>query len=80
MEVFFSFKSLNNRKKVTESFFQLLRYIATLSSHMMQKFPETIFSLSLVTSHGYNNILISMKKDAGHISVNTVRATFLLHK
>ena len=27
-----------------------------------------------------NNILISMKKDAEHISVNTVRATFLLHK
>ena len=46
----------------------------------MQKVPGTIFSLSLVTSHGYNNILISMKKDAGHISVNTVRATFLLHK
>ena len=28
----------------------------------------------------YNNILISMKKDAEDISVNTVRTTFLLHK
>ena len=38
---------------------------------MMHKFPGTIFSV---------NILISMKKDAEHISVNTVRTTFLLHK
>ena len=28
----------------------------------------------------YSNIFISMKKDAEHISVNTVRATFPLHK
>ena len=31
-------------------------------------------------SFDYNNILIYMKKDAEHISVNTMRATFLLHK
>ena len=41
----------------------------------MYKFHGTIFSLSVPIEFLSNNILISMKKDAEHISVNTARAT-----
>ena len=50
----------------------------------MHKFPGTTFDYIGTTFEqnffDCNNILISMKKDLEHISVNTVRATFLLHK
>ena len=47
---------------------------------MMIKFSGTTFSLSVpMNFFDYNNILISMKKGIEHISVNTVRAIFLLH-
>ena len=55
-----------------------------LSFHVMHKFPGTTFDYIGTTFEqnffDCNNILISMKKDLEHISVNTVRATFLLHK
>ena len=44
MEFFLSSKSFKGRKKVTESFFSCH---ASLSFHMMYKFPATIFSLSV---------------------------------
>ena len=46
MESFLSFRSFKSRKKVTESFFS---DHASLSFHMMHKFPGTIFSLSVST-------------------------------
>ena len=77
-EFYLSFKSFKSRKKMTKSFSS---GHALLSFHMMQKFPGTTFSLPVPTDFFlYNIILISMKKDVEHISVNTVRATFLLHK
>ena len=70
MEFFLSFKSFQSRKKVTESFFS---GHASLFFHKMHKLPGTIFSLSVATAFFYyNNILISMKKDPEHISVNTL--------
>ena len=42
MDIFLSFKSFKNHEKVSESFFSAQ---ATLSFHMMHKFPGTIFSL-----------------------------------
>ena len=81
LEFFLSFKSFKSRKKVTESFFSGQ---ASLSFHMMHKFPGTTFDYIGATFEehffDYNNILIPMKKDVEHISVNTVRAIFLLHK
>ena len=44
MEFSLSFKSFKRRKKVSESF---LSGHASLSFHMMHKFPGTIFSLSV---------------------------------
>ena len=46
MEFSLSFKSFKSRKKVTDSFFS---GHASLSFHMMHKFPRTIFSLSVPT-------------------------------
>ena len=46
LEFFLSFKSFKSRKKVTESFFS---GHASLSFHMMHKFPGTTFSLSVPT-------------------------------
>ena len=46
MEFFLSFRSFKSREKVTEFFFS---NHALLSFHMMQKFHETIFSLSVST-------------------------------
>ena len=82
MEFFLSFRSFKSGKKVTESFFS---GHTSLSFHMMQKFQGTIFSLSVPTDFFYYTffwvcILISVKKDAEHISVNTVKPTFLLQK
>ena len=68
-----------NRKKVTESFFCGQ---TSLSFHMTQTFPRKTFHYIGTTFEqhffGHNNILISMKKDVEHTSVNTVRAAFLL--
>ena len=91
MASFFKIKTFKSRKAVVEfslsfkSFKSRLRVFfsghASLSFDMMIKFPGTTFSLSVPTEFfDYNNILISMKKGVGHISVNTVRATFLLHE
>ena len=46
---------------------------ASLSFHMIHKFPGTIFSASSywISLINCNNILISIKKDAEHISVGT---------
>ena len=86
MEFFLSFRSFKSREKVTESFFS---NHASLSFHMMHKIPGTIFSLSVFTEFfdfflwlniSFTIHFISMKKDAEHISVNIVRATFLLHQ
>ena len=44
VEFFLSFKSFKSHKKVTHSFFS---GHASLSFHMMHKFPETSFSLSV---------------------------------
>ena len=44
MEFFLSFKSFESRAKVNESFFSTH---ASLSFHMMHKFPGTKFSLSV---------------------------------
>ena len=46
---------------------------ASLSFHMIHKFPGTIFSASSywISLISCNNILISIKKDAEHISVGT---------
>ena len=74
---FLGFKSSKSRKKVPESFFS---GNASLSFHMMQKFPGTVFSLSVLTESLWLYIFISMKKDVEHVSVNTVRATFQLHE
>ena len=73
MEFFLSFKSFKSRKKVTKSFFS---GHTSLNFHIMHTFPGTIFFCHFpLNFFEYNNILISMKKDAEHISVNTVRAT-----
>ena len=89
MEFLLRCRSFMSRKNVTEFFFS---GNASLSFHMMHKFPGTIFSLSVPNEFLWLNIsfldytslwpyiLISMKKDRQHISVNTVRATLLLHK
>ena len=81
MEFFLSFKSFKNRKKLTESF---LSGHTSLSFHMAHKFPGATFDYIGTTFEqhffDYNNILISMKKKVEHISVNNVKATFLLHK
>ena len=75
MEIFLSFQNFNSRKKVTSGrvFFQWSRSILLswctnfLEQYFLWQFPLNFFD--------YNNILISVKNDAGHISVNTVRAT-----
>ena len=46
VELFLSFKSFKRRKKMAESFFS---GHASLSFHMMHKFPGTIFFLSVPT-------------------------------
>ena len=57
---------------------------ASLSFQKIHKIPETTFDYIGTTFEqhlfDYNNILISMKKDVEHISINTVRAASLLHK
>ena len=90
MESFFGIKNFKSRRS-DGVFFSILNPLwvvrqwstplsghASLSFSMIHKFPGTKFSLS-VNFFDYNNILISMKKDAEHISVNTVGATFLQH-
>ena len=89
MEFFLRFRRFMSRKNVTEFFFS---GNASLNFHMMHKFPGAIFFLSVPTEFLWLNIsfldytflwlyiLISMKKDREHVSVNTVRATLLLHK
>ena len=75
MEFFLSFKSFKNRKKMTESF---CSGHASLGFHMMHKFPGTALDYIGTTFEqhffDYHSILISMKKDVEHISVNTERA------
>ena len=69
-------KALKSRK--TESILVVTLHYAFiwctnfLEQHFLCQFPMNLFD--------YNNILISMKKDTEHISVNTVRPTFILHK
>ena len=46
MEFFLSFRNFKSRKKVTKSFF---RDHASLSFHLIHRFPGTIFSLSVST-------------------------------
>ena len=50
----------------------------------MHKYSGTTFDYIGTTFEqhffDYNDILISIKEDVEHIAVNTVRATFLLHK
>ena len=46
MEFFFSINNFKSRKKVTESFFS---GHASLTFHVMHRFPGTIFSLSVPT-------------------------------
>ena len=84
MVFFLRFRSFKRREKVTESF---SNNHASLSFHMMHKIPGTIFSLLVspeflwffsLTKHSFTIHFISMKKDLEHISVNIVRATFLL--
>ena len=79
MEFLLSFKSFKSHKKVTESFFS--GHIS-LSFHVIHNFLEQHFICQFpLNFFDYNNILISMKKNVENISVNTVRATFLLlHK
>ena len=89
MEFFLSFRSFEGRKKVAEPF---ISGLASLSFHMKHRFPGTIISLSVPTEFLWQYIslvdytllwlciLISTKKDVEHISVNTIRTTFLLHK
>ena len=48
---------------------------------VMYTFPKQYFLCQFpLNSFDYNNILISIKKNAEYISVNIVRATLLLHK
>ena len=82
MESFFGIK---NFTAVMVSFFSrvtksLFSGQASLTFHMMHKFPGTTFFQFSLNFFDYNNILIFMKKDVEHISVNTVRANFPLHK
>ena len=73
MNIFLGFKSFTSRKRVPESFFS---GHASLSSHMMQNFLKQCFLCHfLLNFFDFNNILISMKEDAVHISVNTVNTS-----
>ena len=75
MQRFFSMNNFKSHKKVTESFSSGHAQVWRsnfLEQCFLCQYPLNIFD--------YNNILVSMKKDSVHISVNTVRATFLLHK
>ena len=77
--LFFIIKSSKSHKAVMELFLSF-----SLSFHMMHKFPGAIFSLWVPTEFPSLTIflcvssLISMKKDAEHISVNTARVKELL--
>ena len=86
MKFFLSFRSFKSREKVTESFFS---NHASLSFHMMHKFleqyflcqfPLNFFYFFLWLNISFTIHFIFMKKDAEHILVNIVRATFLLHQ
>ena len=73
MEFFFSISNFESSKKVTESLFSGHASLCNfLEQYFLCQFQLNFFD--------YNNILIFMRKDAWHIPVNTVRATFLLHK
>ena len=89
MEFFLSFRNFKSRKKMTEFFFgghALLSFHIWcknfLEQYFLCPFPLNFFDYTFLslTLHFFDYILISMKKDAEHISVNTVRATFLRHK
>ena len=78
MEFFLSFKSFKSSKKVIESFFS---GHALISFYVTHNFLEQYFLCQfLLNFFDDKNILICMEKDAEHISVNTLGATFLLHK
>ena len=78
VEFFLSFRSFKSREKWLRLFLVVMLPSAFiwctnfLEQHFLGQFPLNFFD--------YNNILISMKKDAEQISVNTVKATFLLQK
>ena len=65
----FSIKNVKSRKAVLDSFWVLkaLSGQASLSFHMMHKFPGTTFSRFPLIFFDCNNILISIKKDVEHI-------------
>ena len=76
-----SFFGIKNFKTVMVPFFRIKNFKSRKA--VIGYFKWSCFiKLSYETqiSWNNNNILISMKKDAEHISVNAVRATFLLHK
>ena len=82
---FFSIKNFRSSKVVMKFFLSsFFSGHASLSFHMMYKFPGTTFDHIGTTFEqhffDYNNILISRKKDVEHISVNTGRGTFPLHE
>ena len=73
VEFSLSFEGFKSHNKKTNSFF---------IGHAQNKAKIflTTFSLSLSTEFVYYSNIFTMKKDVEHISVNNVRATFLLHK
>ena len=72
-----SFKNFKSCQKVTvRVLFQWSRFIKVSYDDQISR--NNIFSVSL-NFFDYN-ILISMKKVVEHISVNTLRASFLLHE
>ena len=78
MEFFLNLKSFKRGKKEMESFFS---GHSSLSFHIIHDFLGQYFLCQFpLNFFDDNNILIFMKKDAEYISVNTVGATFLLHK
>ena len=94
MEFFLSFRSCKSRKKMTESLFSGHALLSFHMMHkfpgtMFSLSAPTEFLWLYISFFGYYisltiflwlYILISMKKDAVHISVNTVRVAFLRQK
>ena len=88
MEFFLSFRNFKSRKKMTEFFFsghtslsfQISRKnIFFVSSHWISLTIHFLLWIYFFLTIFIWRHLISMKKDAEHISVNAVTATFLLH-
>ena len=81
-QFFLSFRSFKSREKVTESFFSNHASLSfqSLEQYFLCQFPLNFFDFFLWLNISFTIHFISMKKDAEHISVNIVRATFLLHQ